>query len=60
MEELACEVRFEEDESRQSPGRLRGVIIRYEKQAGDRPEIVARGAFYWKDGGIVINDQHRR
>ena len=60
MESLACEVRYEVDESRLSAGRLRGVIIRYEKQAGDRKEIVARGAFYWRDGGIVINDQHRR
>ena len=60
MEEIGCEVRFEVDESRQSPGRLRGVIISYEKQSGDRKEIVARGAFHWRDGGIVINDQHRR
>ncbi len=60
MEELACEIRYEIDESRQSPGRLRGVIIRYERQAGDRNEIVSRGAFHWRDGGIVINDQHRR
>ena len=40
MEEIGCEVRFEVDESRQSPGRLRGVIISYEKQSGDRKEIV--------------------
>ena len=60
MEVIGCEVRYEEDESRQSAGRLRGVIIRYERQAGDRKEIVARGAFHWRDGGIVINDQHRR
>ena len=60
MEELACEIRYEVDESRQSPGRLRGVIISYEKQAGDRKEVVSRGAFHWRDGGIIINDQHRR
>ena len=60
MEELACEIRYEVDESRQSSGRLRGVIISYEKQAGDRKEVVSRGAFHWRDGGIIINDQHRR
>ena len=60
METLACEVRFEIDDSRQSPGRLKGTLITYERRAGDRPEIVARGAFYWRDGGIVINDQHKR
>ena len=60
MEVIGCEVRYEVDESRQSPGRLRGVIIRYERQAGDRREIVKNGAFYWREGGIVINDQHRR
>ena len=60
MEELACEIRYEIDDSRQSPGRLKGTLITYERRAGDRPEIVARGAFHWRDGGIVINDQHRR
>ena len=60
MEVIGCEVRVEADQSRVSPGRLRGVIISYERRAGDRKEIVARGAFHWRDGGIVINDQHRR
>ena len=60
MESLACEIRYEIDDSRQSPGRLKGTLITYERQARDRKEIVARGAFYWRDGGIVINDQHRR
>ena len=61
MEEtIGCEVRFEADSSRESPGRLKGTLIHYERQARDRREIVARGAFHWRDGGIVINDQHRR
>ena len=60
MEVIGCEVRYEIDDSRQSPGRLKGNLITYERQAGDRKEIVARNAFYWRDGGIVINDQHRR
>ena len=60
MELIGCEVRYEIDDSRQSPGRLKGTLITYERQAGDRKEIVARNAFYWRDGGIVINDQHRR
>ena len=59
-DELLCEIRYEADESRQSPGRIRGTLITYEKRAGDRPEIVKAGAFYWRDGGIIINDQHRR
>ena len=60
MERLLCEVRFVEDESRKSPGRLTGTLIEYEKRAQDRPELFESEAFKWADGGIVINAQHDR
>ena len=60
MENLIVEVRFKEDETRLSPGRLTGTLLTYETRAADRPELFARGALYWPDDGIAINDQHNR
>ena len=60
MDNLLCEVRFEIDESRQSPGRLTGTLVTYEVRAKDRPELFKRGALAWPDAGIVINEQHNR
>lgn len=57
---LLIEVRYAEDLSRQTPGRLVGTLINYEEQAGDRPELFKRGALEWEERGIVINEQHNR
>ena len=57
---IVCEIRFAEDETRESPGRLTGTLLTYEQAAGDRPEIFTRGALTWPDGGIVVNEQHNR
>ena len=57
---LDVEVRFTEDETRQSPGKLDGTLLVYEKTADNRPELFARGALYWREEGIVINDSHDR
>ena len=59
-EQLLCEIRMTEDPTRQSPGRLTGTLVTYEKRAADRPEMFKAGAFAWADGGIVINGQHDR
>ena len=47
MDNLLVEVRFEEDETRQSPGRIVGTLINYGEHAADRPEVIEPGAFYW-------------
>ena len=57
---IHCEIRFTEDESRQSPGRLTGTLLTYETRANDRPELFAYGALTWPDTGIIINEQHNR
>ena len=57
---LLCEIRYERDESRQSPGRLTGTLLTYEVRAADRPEIFTRGAMVWPEKGITINLQHDR
>ena len=61
MENLDCEIRFAEDASRQSPGRLVGTLVTYETRASDRPELFKSGALYFPpDGKIVINEMHDR
>ena len=57
---LLVEVRFEQDETRASPGRLVGTLLTYGERAGDRPELFVRGALEWPPGGIVINEMHVR
>ena len=59
-DELLCEVRFAEDETRQSPGRLTGVLMPYETRASDRAEIFELGALEWPDAGVLIRRQHDR
>ena len=57
---LNCEVRFERDDSRQSPGRLTGTLLTYLQRAHDRPEMFTRGSLEWPAEGIVITRQHDR
>ena len=58
LDSLLCEIRYERDESRQSPGRLTGTLLTYEVRAADRPEIFTRGAMVWPEKGITLNLQH--
>ena len=60
MSNLLCEVRYAEDETRQSPGRLVGTLLTYEVRANDRPELFRRGSIRWPEKGLVINDMHDR
>ena len=58
MDRLLCEIRFAEDDSRLSPGRLVGTLLTYEERARDRAELFTRGAMHWPETGIVINLMH--
>ena len=60
MEQLVFEIRQEEDQSRQSPGRLLGTLMNYEERAKDRNEIFVRGALTWPEDGILVNWNHDR
>ena len=59
MDNLLIEVRYAEDATRQSPGRLTGTLLTYGEQlpaiAGNYSRL---GRWKWDDGGIVINEQH--
>ena len=60
IETRAVEIRLAEDPERQSAGLLTGVLMPYDKRAGDRPEMFERGALYWPDEGVVLREQHNR
>ena len=60
MDQIVIPVEFRQDESRQTPGRLVGVLVPYGKRSGDRPEMFETGALYWPDDGILIREMHRR
>ena len=60
MDEFFCQVEYRQDESRQTPGRLVGVLLPYERRAGDRPEMFEAGSLYWPDSGILVREMHRR
>ena len=60
MDKLLFEIRQAVDESRDSPGRIAGTLLRYNEVASDRREVFSRGALTWPADGILINEQHNR
>ena len=60
MDTLIIPLEFRADDSRQSPGRIVGCLLRYETRAKDRAEVFASGALQWPADGIVLNVQHDR
>ena len=60
MDNITCEIRYSEDASRQTPGRVTGTLIVFEKRAGDRPELFEHDSIHWPERGIVINEMHQR
>ena len=60
MDELVFEIRGADDPTRESAGRITGVLMRYEERARDRPEVFARASLSWPAEGIVINEMHNR
>ena len=60
QDELLIPIEFRQDESRESPGRLVGVLLPYEVRAGDRPELFEQGALRIPDEGVLLREMHRR
>ena len=62
MDEIRfCSIEIRADESRQSAGRLYGVLMPYGTEARDRREIFEAGSLTWDDPkGIVVNRMHQR
>ena len=60
MDNLLVELRYVQDDTRDSPGRLTGTLLTYNERARDRPELWLPGSATWPDNGFVINQQHDR
>ena len=60
MDEIRCALELREDQSRQSPGHLYGVVLNYEERASDRPEVFEKDALTWPAEGVVLNRAHTR
>ena len=60
MDEIRCSIELRADDTRQSPGRIVGTLLTYNKRALDRAEIFSPGALHWPDNGIILNEQHNR
>ena len=60
MREVRCNVELRADDSRQSPGRIVGVLLTYGQRASDRAEVFREGALTWDEGGVILNEQHNR
>ena len=59
MDNLLCELRFAEDLTRESPGRLTGTVLTFLEPAHDRLEIFERNSLWWDDD-VMLNVQHDR
>ena len=58
--EIRCRVEIRADDSRQSPGRLTGTLMKYgERAAGGRSEVFEPDSLTWPADGIVIERVHR-
>ena len=59
-DEIRCAIEIRQDETRQSPGRLVGRILKYGERANDRPELFEEGSLSWPADGVILNRQHER
>ena len=60
MEQLLIPLEYRQDETRESPGLLSGILMLYGTKANDRPELFEQDAFHWPESGILIREQHNR
>ena len=60
MENLTCEIRYAQDESRQTPGRLIATLMTYGEVASDRREMFDAGSLRFPDQGLLIDEMHDR
>ena len=52
-------IQYAEDTTRESPGRLTGVLVTYGEVAKDRPDVYDADSLTWS-GPIVLNEMHDR
>ena len=59
-DEIRCAIELRADDSRESPGIIVGVLLRYGERASDRPEVFEADSLTFADGGLILNRQHER
>ena len=55
-----ADIQYAEDATRESPGRISGVLVTFGQKAKDRPDLYEAGSLSWPDNGIVLNEMHDR
>ena len=58
--EIRCSIEYRVDDTRESPGKIYGVLLTYGEKAADRPEVFAPNSLTFADGGLILNRQHQR
>ena len=53
-------IEYAVDDTRESPGRLTGILVTYGEQAKDRPDVYEAGSLTWPERGVVLNESHDR
>ncbi len=53
-------IQYAEDTTRESAGRLTGVLVTYGEKAKDRPDVYDADSLSWPERGIVLNEMHDR
>ena len=60
IETRGVEIRLADDETRNGPGVLHGVLLPYEARASDRPEMFGTGSLTWPAEGVMLREMHDR
>ena len=60
MDTLQCEVRYQSDDTGNTPGRLTGILMTYGERASDRKEMFDMASLRFPANGIVIDEMHNR
>ena len=57
---LYAAIEYVADDTRESPGRISGVLVTYGEQAKDRPDVYEQDSLTWPERGVVLNESHDR
>ena len=57
---IYASIEYAEDDTRQSPGRVFGILVTYGEQAKDRPDVYDVDSLEWEDAGVILNEMHNR
>ena len=53
-------IEYAVDDTRESPGHIRGILVNYGEKAKDRPDVYEQDSLTWPERGVVLNEMHDR